>query len=144
MSALRGMPENVGERLRWLAGAPGFEPGNGGNQNPHVAPSSGSWPVARAWRAYAHSKSDILSAYCNAILGPAFASGLRGGGPSTLDIGNWSIVAIRQLVVPAAVLVLVRNACRISGDALFRVGALGSSAGRVVAHERLPDHAVNT
>src|SRR5260370_42016486 len=89
---------------------------------------------------YAHSKSDILSAYCNAILGPAFASGLRGGGPSTLDIGNWSIVAIRQLVVPAAVPVLVRNACRISGDALFRGGALGSSAGRVVARERPRNH----
>src|SRR5260370_35189860 len=78
---------------------------------------------------YAHCKSDILSAYCNAILGPALASGLRGGGPSTLDIGNWPIVAIRQLVEPAAVLVLVRKACLLSGAGLFRGGAHGRYAG---------------
>jgi hypothetical protein len=30
MSPVLGMPGNLGERPRWLAGAPGFEPGNGG------------------------------------------------------------------------------------------------------------------
>ena len=52
-------------------------------------------------------------------------------------------MAIRQLVVPAAVLVLVRDAGRISWDALLCRGVLGSSAGRIVAWRSLRDDPVN-
>jgi hypothetical protein len=54
---------------------------------------------------------------------------------STLYFGNRSIAAVRQLIMPA--LVLVRNAGRISGDALFADHALGSSAGRAAAWKSL-------
>jgi hypothetical protein len=73
---------------------------------------------------------------CNGQPG-SFCIGLAGRRPSTLDFGNWPIVTVRQLVVPAAVLVLIRNSGRISWDALFRGGVLGSSAGRVVARKSL-------
>jgi hypothetical protein len=63
---------------------------------------------------------------------------------SILDFGNWSIAAVRQLMVPAAVLVLVRDAGRLSWDALFRGGAFSGSAGRSVAWKSLRDNPINT
>src|SRR5258705_11887926 len=61
----------------------------------------------------------------------------------SLDVGDGSITTDRQLVVPTAVLVLVRNARRISGDTLFPGGVFCSSAGCVVAPKRVPEPTVN-
>jgi hypothetical protein len=63
--------------------------------------------------------------------------------PSALDVGLGSIIACRYFVVPMAILVLVRNACRVSRDDLFLCRALRCSAGHVVGREGLGEHPID-
>src|ERR1700704_2347584 len=62
---------------------------------------------------------------------------------STLDVGLGSIVAGRHFVVPATILVLVRDARRFSGHDLFLRRALRRPAGHVVGGKGLGEDPVH-
>src|SRR3984893_15785822 len=63
--------------------------------------------------------------------------------PSALDVGLGSIIAGRHFVVPTTILVLVRDARRVSPNDLFFRCALRPSAGHVVGREGLGEHPID-
>src|SRR2546430_2568323 len=68
---------------------------------------------------------------------------LANEGTSALDVGLGSIVACRHFIVPATILVLIRDVRRVSWDDLFLRCALRRSAGHVVGRKGLGEPPIN-